>query len=317
VVVVIAAALWPVAPATADDGDALAIVNGRPISQKKINELLMEAYGLRMLQQVIALDLARQETHRRGLEVTADDVQAQYRQALKELAPRSDTPGAELGDAELEKVLDRMLREKCLTRPEFMLAMERNAHLRKAAESTFEVSEATLREEFARTYGAKVEVRHIAVAANDTRTLHEVIDRLGKGDDFATVARDLSANRQTGAEGGLLPAFTFTERESVVPATLREVAFQLAPGEVSSPTLVGEMIHILKLERRIPPENVRFEDVRDKVEATLRERVVRQKMGELMDKIFREAEIRILDRRLKREFDAALEEQAGARPPSP
>jgi parvulin-like peptidyl-prolyl isomerase len=296
--------------AAGGDGDALVIVNGKPIARQQVVEMLMQTHGLQVMQQLIALELAQQETRRRGLEVTAADVQEQTRRAVEEIAPSHDAAGVALGDAEKRQALELVLRQKGLTMPEFTVAMERNAHLRKAVEQEFRVDEPTLREEFARTYGEKVEVRHIQVHANDTRALQEALDLLARGADFSEVARRISVNPETAARGGgLMEPFTFTDQ--TLPAVLREVAFRLAPGAVSTPTQVESMIHILKLERRIPPTEARFEDVRAKVEARLRERVLRQRMNELMLKIFEEAKIRVLDPNLKREFEELRKQSAG------
>lgn len=299
--------------APAQDGDALVIVNGNSIPRKQVVEILMESHGLRIMQQLIALELAKQESRRQGAEVTQADIDAQFWTAVEEIAPDRDAAGVELQRAEKLQALQIFLTERGLTMPEFRIAMERNAHLRKAVESEFKVDEATLREEFARTHGAKVQIRHIQLRKNDTPTLHAAVDQLARGEDFAEVARRLSVNPETAPGGGLMPPFAFTDQR--IPPALREVAFGLDEGQVSSPTLVEEMIHIIKLEQRIPPEKVRFEDVRDKVETQLRERVTRQKMTERMNKIFREAQIRVLDRKLKGEFEAVLKEEE-SRPPT-
>ena len=303
-----AATLLSLPPAHGEDGNALVIVNGRPISRKAVVDMLMETRGLEIMQQMITLELAKQETRRRGLKVTEADVQEQLRRAINEIVPTTDANDAPLTDEGQRQALLTVLHQRCLTMPEFELAMRRNAHLRKAIEVDFTVSEKTLREEFARTHGEKVEVRHIQVAANDTRALHEALDLLGRNVDFAQVARQVSANPVTAANGGLMEPFTFTAPDEEVPAALREVAFSLAPGEVSAPTLTGKMIHILKLERRISPAGVRFENVRADVERRLRDRVVRQKMNEMITRLFAEARIRVLDPKLKREFEALLQD---------
>ncbi len=305
----VAAALTAVRPAAAaDDGDALVIINGRPIARRKVVDMLMESRGLQIMQQLIALELAKQETRRLGIEVTEADVEEQFRQAVAEIMPARDAGGVALDEEQKQRALALFLQQKCLTMPEFRVAMERNAHLRRAVAHDFRVDEPTLREEFARTYGEKAEVRHIQVNANDRAALNEALDLLARGVDFAEVARRVSVNTDDAARGGLMTAFAFEDQ--AIPAALREVAFALAPGERSSPTLVGNMIHILKLERRIAPADVRFEDVRTEVEAQLRERAIRQKMNERMTELFEQARIRVLDPQLKREFEELLQERA-------
>ena len=94
-----------------------------------------------------------------------------------------------------------------------------------------------------------------------------------------------------------------TLTEAAYPAALRELAFSLNPGQVSKPLRIEDAFYVVKLERRIPPENVRFEDVRADVEAKLRERVIPEQMQNLAKQLFQKAEVRILDQRLQRKFD--------------
>jgi foldase protein PrsA len=306
--------LWSI-PAWAADGDALAIVNGQPISRKDVVDKLMETHGLALLQQMIALDLAKQETQRRGLQVTPADVQAQFDHALEEIVPANDAQGISLTPESKQQALQTVLQQRCLTMPEFMMAMERNAHLRKLVEADFKVDEPTLREEFARLYGEKVEVRHIQVAASDTRALNEALDQLSRGVDFAEVARRISVNRDTAARGGLMEPFTFTDQD--IPAALRDYAFSLSVGQVSAPLQTGQYVHILEVERRLPPPDVKFEDVRQKVERGLRARVERKKMNDMITRLFQQAKIRVLDPKLKGDFEKLLDDFKAGRATSP
>ena len=306
----------PLPPAHGGGDGTLVIVNERPLSRQKVVDVLMDSYGLRIMQQLVFLELAKQETRRLGLTVSEADVQRQLDRAIDEIAPGTNTHGADLNTDTKHQALEAFLELRCLTMAEFMIAMERNAHLRKAVETDFHVDEATLREEYARIYGEMVEVRHIQVEATDTPRLHEILELLARPDaDFAQIARQLSTNPQTSARGGLMEPFTFTDKD--IPAALREVAFSLTPGEVSSSTLTGKMIHILKMERRIPPTDASFEDVRNEVERQLRERVAHQKMNELITKLFEQANIRVLDRKLKREYDQLLKNTAQVQPTLP
>ncbi len=293
-----------VALARAGDGDAIAIVNGQPISRQRLVNVLMESHGLQVMQQLIVLELAKEETRRLKLKVTDEDVEREFQSALQKIAPDSDAQGQLLNTAERQRALEMLLRQKGLTLTEFRLGMERNAHLRKVVERNLTVTEATLREEFARLYGERVEVRHIQVA--DVGGLHEALNQLDSGKDFAAVAQTVSQNPETAPRGGLLEPFAFND-DSLAPV-LREAAFALAPGEVSKPIRVGRWWHILKLERRLPPASVRFEDVRTEVEQRLRDRVIPQEMNRLITELFQKAQIRVLDSALREKFEKLLAE---------
>jgi parvulin-like peptidyl-prolyl isomerase len=296
--------------ACGQDGDAIVIVNGRPITRKQMVDLLMEARGLEVMQQLIVLELAKEETRRLKIRVTDEDVQREFDRALTKIAPPVDAFGRTLTSEDKQKSLEMLLQQKGITLTEFKIGMERNAHLRKVVEQSFRVDDATLREEFARLYGEKVEVRHIQVG--DVNGLHEALNRLEKGEDFVAVVHAVSQNPDTAPSGGMLAPFAFNEE--VVAPVLREAAFSMKPGEVSKPIRVGTWWHILKLERRIPAPDVKFEDVRPQVEQSLREHAIPQQMNRLVMELFQKADVKVLDSELKRKYQKLLRDNLAMEP---
>lgn len=297
-------------PVAAQDGDAVVIVNGRPIARQALVERVLESHGLQVMQQMIVLELAQEETRRLKLKVTPADIQREFERALERIAPPAGAAGNALSDAERRQSLEMLLQQKCLSMTEFMLGMERNAHLRKVIEHSLKVDEATLREEFARLHGEKVEVRHIQV--DEVAGLHEALNRLNRGEDFADVARAVSRNADSAARGGLLEPFTHDD--PALAPVLRDQAFAMQPGEVSKPIRVGQWWHILRVERRLPPADVNFDDVRTQVEQSLRDRVVPLEMNRLITTLFQKAEIRVLDGTLRAKFDQLMRDSPPADP---
>jgi parvulin-like peptidyl-prolyl isomerase len=286
------------------DGDAIAIVNGRPLARREVVDLLMESHGLAAMQQLIMLDLARQETRRLGLEVAPADVRAEYDYSVEQLAQQANPDGTPMSEDQKRRTLDALLEQKGLSMAEFMVGMERNAHLRKAVRRDVKVDERLVREQFARIYGEKVEVRHIQLA--DMNQIAEAQALLKDGQDFAEVARRMSVNRETASRGGDLGQFTISAEN--IPPALREAAFSLAPGEVSAPIRVDAFFHILRLERRIAPPEVPYEKVRDQVEASLRAKMEASEMSHLATELFRKARINVLQPKLRAEFEKLLSE---------
>lgn len=312
-VVALVCLVWLTPVVIAGDGDAVAIVNGQPISKRKLVDVLMESHGLEILQQLIVLELAKAETQRQSIRVSAVDVDREFQQALERIAPEVDAEGKTLTPAEKQETLELVLEQKGISLPEFMIGMERNTHLRKLVERELRVTDDTLREEYARRYGEKVQVRHVQV--DNVSALHEALRLVQEDVDFGEIARRVSQNADTARNGGLLEPFTFQDRE--LSPVLREAAFSLAPGEVSKPIKVGPWFHILKLERRIPPTEARFEDVRAEVEREMRARVVPQKMNERLAELFRKAEIRVLDSDLREQYEELLKKNTIGTPALP
>lgn len=305
----LAVAAWivlsPVAASAQRDGDAIAIVNGRPLSKDALVRLLMDAHGVSALQQLVLLELAQQETKARGLKVTDADVEREAQQALAELAEKAGL-GPDATQANKEQALKTMLDEKNISMAEYNLAMRRNAHLRKLVEADLDITEATLRAEFARRYGERRVVRHVQIRVGEAKLLNQAVSDIRNGLDFADVARRLSQNPESAPKGGELPPFAFDDAE--IPPAMREQAFAMRVGEVSNPLRTEQAFHILKLERIIPPESERFEDVRAELERTMRARVSQQKMGERMTELFNRVTVNVLDSKLKREYEAFVKE---------
>lgn len=293
-------------PTLAQDGDAIAMVNGQPLSRARLVNALVESHGLSLMQQLIVLDLSKQECKRRGLRVSQQDIDAEYQDGLSQIAKDA---GVDEKDASLElktQALKTVLQNRGVTMTEYMLSVERNAYLRKIVELDLKVTDDTLREEFARTYGERVVVRHIQVPVTDHGALLEAQQRLKNGEDFAEVARQLSRNAESAPRGGEMAPFGFKDAD--IPAALRDAAFRLKPGEISNPIQTDRYMHILKLEQRLAPDDARFEDVRAEVERGLKRRVAREKMEQLMVELFDKAKINIIDQTLKPQYEQFMKE---------
>ncbi len=301
-------------PAWADDGNAVALVNGHPIARAEMIDILIDAHGIDVLQQLIILRVARQETRARGLRVTKTDVEVEYQSSLDRIAENAGMNAEEATEKNKREALRQVLDERGISMAEFMIGMERNAHLRKLVEKDLVITEETLREEFARTHGARVQVRHIQIDQRDSRGLNQALDLLARGSDFSDVARRLSRNPETAARGGQMDPFTFNDPD--IPVAIRETAFSLKEGGVSHPVLAGQFFHILKLDRRLPVDNARFKDQRAEVEKSLRERAVPRAMGKLAIELVKDAKIKILDSDLRPKYQQFLE-RASTSPTQP
>lgn len=285
------------------DGDAIAIVNGKSISRQKLVDQLIESHGLEILQQMVLAEIAKQEAVKRGLRITPGDVEAEYQLSLTAMVREAGMTPEDSTDENKRKALLTVLEKRGIAFGEFMITMERNAALRKLAEKDIKLSEATLREEFARLHGERVILRRITVPAGDTEAMNAVMTRLQRGEDFAAVAKAMSVDRESAARGGEMEPFAFTDEG--IPAAFRERAFRLSTdGEVTTEWLVIERVaHMLKRERRLPAEGVRFEDVRDQVERSLRDRTMQEQMNRLGVELFNKANVKVLDSGLRKKYD--------------
>jgi peptidyl-prolyl cis-trans isomerase C len=114
------------------------------------------------------------------------------------------------------------------------------------------------------------------------------LERLKKGEDFATVASELTEDPSGKENGGDLDYFS---KDQMVPE-FANVAFQMYPGQMSNPVRTQFGWHIIKLEDRRNRPVPEFEKVRPQIETFL----VRRGQTELISQLREKAKIERLDK---------------------
>ncbi len=135
----------------------------------------------------------------------------------------------------------------------------------------------------------EVKARHILVKKEEDA--RDLIERLNRGEDFVTLAKEKSEG-PSGRNGGDLGYFS----KGRMVKSFEEAAFALKPGEISEPVKSSFGWHIIKVEdRRMRPVPT-FEDLKDRIKAQL----IQQKSGEITTKLRKGAKIEITDKALKK-----------------
>jgi parvulin-like peptidyl-prolyl isomerase len=248
----------------------LAEVNGVKIPESQVLPALYDSYGLDVLLKVVQLDMARAATAAAGITVSAADIDTERNLTLA-LAFPDQRP------EDYDNLLTQLLSQQRVSRAEFGIVMETNANLRASVKSaaTSEISDDAIRAEFNAIYGERVRIRHIAL--NNLQEVGVAQRRLAT-EPFEKVAREMSANRVTGAQGGELAPFARTSG-GFSPEFI-QAAFALKPGETSTDVIQeGRFYHVIKSIEHIPPQVVKYESVRDSV----REELILKRQNALMN----------------------------------
>jgi peptidyl-prolyl cis-trans isomerase C len=149
-------------------------------------------------------------------------------------------------------------------------------------------------DEAVKQIGAQPEVhaRHILIraAAGDDKAsdaakakIEAVIARLNKGEDFVTVAKEVTEDPSGKPNGGDLGYFT---KEQMVPE-FADTAFKLDKGQISGPVKTQFGWHVIKVEdKRIKPPP-KFDEVKQQIE----QYVVRKAQADLVTKLRGEAKV--------------------------
>ena len=99
---------------------------------------------------------------------------------------------------------------------------------------------------------------------DNKKLANEIIERLAKGESFADLARRYSKD-DSSAKGG---DWGWYKKGELNPVLDKQV-FELSAGKVTEPTVIGDMIFILKIEEKKPEGVQSIDDVREQIEWTL------------------------------------------------
>ena len=306
---------------SADASQTVAWVNGRAITLDQLRKPVFEAYGLQFLLHLVQLEMAKQKVAALNLTVTPEDIAHERDLTLEQLFGNSiDATKLNLSEQEKqafirkeeERLLNQFLTMQRISLPEFELAMETGANLRKLAQAQVKdkISEDNLKEAFSIEYGEKVRVRHIQVS--NLREAAEARGRIEAGETFEKVARELSRNNVTRQLGGEIRPFSRSDR--FWPVKFVEAAFELkTTGELSDIIHTGDAYHIIKLEERVAPKAVKFEDHKEILREKLYNLLLQVRSKQLREELAVEARdvLKIQDPILRKQYQERMDRAAG------
>jgi peptidyl-prolyl cis-trans isomerase SurA len=107
----------------------------------------------------------------------------------------------------------------------------------------------------------------VAVAEKQAQA-QKVLERARAGEDFAKLARELSDDAATRAEGGDLGYFG----KDMLPKAIEEMVFAMQPGEIRGPVRADRGFHVIKLVDRKTKDPRPFDDVKDDIRMQLRQK---------------------------------------------
>lgn len=274
------------------------------------------------------LESVKEKAKELGVTVSAQDIAAERRITLEATFKDTiETDNLKMTDIEkqnyrqqkYEELLEKLLETQRISQPEFRLAMETGAYLRKIAEAQVKgrVSDEEVQKAFGIKYGEKVRVRHIQLS--NVREAAEALRRLSAQEPFAKVAQEMSRDEKSRVNGGVIRAFS--RAEPMWPAAFIDAAFDLKkPGDLSGMITTGESVHIIQLEEKIPPNKaVKFEDYRDSLRKELYTLITQYRMKQLREEIAFEAarSLNIEDPMLRRQYIDRKARAAGETSPDP
>jgi peptidyl-prolyl cis-trans isomerase C len=248
----IALAILSMAP-SAYAADTLATVNGKAIKQSIYDYIAKDATA-------------------RG-----QKVDSQVKQAITNKLIDSELVYQEAQKLSLDKQADYLAREE-LSRRELLTSMYLQDFVKKNPISESETKAAY--EEYKKAYGDKeYSARHILVKTESEAK--DIIAQLGKGGDFAKIAKEKSLDPGSKEKGGDLG--WFSPASMVKPFS--DVAINLQKGSISTnPVQTQFGWHVIKLIDTRTAQPLPYDKVKDGIQKNLQQRNLEKMMAELRTK---------------------------------
>jgi peptidyl-prolyl cis-trans isomerase C len=245
-----------------DMGEALAMVNGLPITQEEFL-IYIEPYPNRMKENLQGREyvlnaltdqiLLEGEAKRMGLDRDADYVRKV--------------------DSYRRNLLNNMLFE-AMNQGEFQVTPQEAQEYFQSHPEEFDRPE-------------RVHIRHILLASE--AEAKQVLKKIKKGGSFEQLARELSIDASTRNRGGDLGPFSREQRPELATA-----AFSIAKTSgIAGPVKTGRGYHLLQLVRRIPAKKESYEQIRDSLMSRLRARKRQDVKKQLLEKLRESAQIQV------------------------
>ncbi len=126
------------------------------------------------------------------------------------------------------------------------------------------------------------------------KQLEDLLKRARGGEDFTKLVKEFSEDIASRTNGG---EYTFGRNQ--MPPEFESAAFALTNGQISDIVTTQYGYHIIKLSEKIPPKKVEMAKVSVELQKRMKQRAIAQKLPEFMDKLKKDANVEILDEKLK------------------
>ncbi len=126
------------------------------------------------------------------------------------------------------------------------------------------------------------------------KVAEDVLKRAKAGEDFAKLAKEYSEDPGSKDKGG---EYTFP-RGQMMPE-FESAAFSLGTNQVSDIVTTSYGYHIIKTYEKIPAKKVEFDEAKNDIKEYLSGQTVQKQLPEYLEKLEKDANVQILDERLK------------------
>lgn len=270
-------------------GKVIAYVSGQPVSAGQMFPLLLNYAGGQVLSGMILDQQIDRKLSQRGMIISPDMIEAERQYLLDALSSDPD---------QAVRLLKQMRDSRGVTNERFNQTLRRNAALRALSKDQVNVTDLDLRQAFTIEHGEKFEAR--VITTQSLNEIQKLLAQLNGGASFVdlAVAHSTDPSRD---QGGLLPPIS--DVDASYPAAIRQMLVGLKPGQVSHPIALDNGYAILKLERKIQGDQVKFDDIKQTLMLSVQRQQQQTRMRLLARTLLEEADVVVLDPVLKESWD--------------
>jgi len=268
-------------------------------SGQKVQPQLLGMFRKNAAESLIKIELILEAAEKANMTVTQDIVDLAYNEMVKNIGSKekyeelcqklSVTPKFLKKQVRDNLLVDMYIKKVTADLPVFTDADAEKYY--NENQSAFKVSE-------------QVRARHILFTVSKDASPEEqetarkkaedALNRLKGGEDFATLAKELS-QCPSASEGGNLGFFS---KGQMVPE-FEEAAFSLKVGELSKIVKTKFGYHIILVIEKKEPSTMSFDDVKERIKQRFNQKRIRDKLLDLIDEKMKSADIEYLDASLK------------------
>ena len=271
------------------DKNVVAVVNGEELSRDKLADLLIDMYGNEGLGLLIRRTLVRQESNKRNITVTdeevAERIEALVGGQIKQQMKKGGLKDEEALKRELEKAKLTLDQYRKNIQKKFKLTngqVEAEILAEKIIKQTIKITDDELREAYEEQLGEKILARQIVLRT--LRDAERTLERIKTGADFEALAKKESIDRNSASRGGKMRPFG-------PKGTIGKAVANLKNGEVSEIIKTDSGYHILKIEKRIPRSMKKFSEVKEDLVKLLTAQKVQTRISPWLLNLAESAEI--------------------------
>lgn len=244
-----------------------------------------------IVNRLIEEELIRQEVERQGVQVTNEEVDAEFERYK--------------GRFKSEEQFNNFLKHGRTTVEEIRARLERSAALNRLLTKLGQL--AVSDEDIQKAYESglkmytepeQLHARHILVKVAENapadqietakKKAAEALKRLKKGEDFAAVAKEISDDAVSREKGGDLGFF----RRGVMVPKFEEAAFALKPGEMTKePVRTPFGFHVIQVLERKAERVKPLDEVREQIVESLKNRNLFKARRELVERLRKEGKV--------------------------